>query len=141
SPPPHQVAEPPGKEQEARVRDQVAVDDPGQRALREVQVTLDGGERHVDDGHVDDDQQEASAEDDQGRAAVLVHASSDGVGAENSSAKNTARAARLNWCMHSTTRVAADRGGGAGPEVLFDASGLAADDGVVDTLARLQLQM
>ncbi len=57
-----QVAEPAGEQQEAAERQQVGVDDPGQRGLREAEVGLDRGQRHVDDAHVQHDQQVAQAE-------------------------------------------------------------------------------
>jgi hypothetical protein len=42
--------------------DQVGVDDPRERLLREAEVFTDRGERNPDDGHVEDDHQVAEAE-------------------------------------------------------------------------------
>ena len=42
-----EVAEPPAEQQEAAEREQVRVDDPGERGLREAEVLLDRGQRDV----------------------------------------------------------------------------------------------
>ena len=64
------VAEAPGEEQEPAEGDQVAVDDPREAGLAEAEVLLDGGQRDVDHRHVEDDHQEARAQDVEGEPAV-----------------------------------------------------------------------
>ena len=68
-----QVAEPPGQQQQPAERDQVGVDDPRQRRLREAEIRLDRRQRDVHDRGVEDDHHEAGAEHDQrGPAPVLL---------------------------------------------------------------------
>ena len=74
---PEEIAKPAGQQQQATEGDQVGVDDPGQAGLREAQVRLDRGQRYVDDRHVDDDQEEPGAEDDQREPASVFHAHLD----------------------------------------------------------------
>ena len=62
---PEEIAEAAGEQQQAPEGDQVAVDDPGQARLAEVQVRLDGGEGDVDDRRVEDDHQLAQADDEE----------------------------------------------------------------------------
>jgi hypothetical protein len=61
-----QVAEPAGEEQETAVGDQVAVDDPRQVGLGEVQVGLDGRQGDVDDGPVEGVHELSEADDHEG---------------------------------------------------------------------------
>jgi len=66
-----QVTEAAGEQQQAAERDQVAVDHPGERGLREAEVLLDRRQRDVHDRRVQDDHHEAGAEDEQrGPASV-----------------------------------------------------------------------
>jgi hypothetical protein len=64
-----QVSEPAAEEQEAAKRQQVTIDDPRQRGLREAEVPLDRGQRHVDDRAVENDHERAQAQHDQGKPA------------------------------------------------------------------------
>ena len=59
---PQQVAQPAGEQQEAAEGQQVGVDHPGQRGLREAEVGLDRRQRHVHDALVQDDHQVAQAQ-------------------------------------------------------------------------------
>ncbi len=64
-----QVAEAPGQQHDTSVGDQIGVHHPGQAGLREAEIALDRGQRHVDDGRVHDDHQEAGAENQQRQPA------------------------------------------------------------------------
>ena len=66
-----EVAQPTGEQQQATEGDQVGVDHPGEVGLREVQVALDGGERHVHDRRIDDHHQLAEADDEERDPAAL----------------------------------------------------------------------
>jgi hypothetical protein len=57
-----EVAQPPGEQQQTSERDQVCVDHPGKARLREAQIALNRGQRHVHDRGVEDDHQHAHAE-------------------------------------------------------------------------------
>ena len=71
----------PAKQERAGERDQIGVDHPGQRGLREVQVALDGRQRHVHDRLVEDVHQHREADDDQrDPAPAVVHEGSEGRG-------------------------------------------------------------
>ena len=65
-----QVAEPAGQEQEAAEGQQVGVDHPGQRRLREAEVGADRGQRDVHDALVEHDHQVAQAEHVEGQPAA-----------------------------------------------------------------------
>jgi hypothetical protein len=71
---PKQVAKASGEQKEAAERDQERVDDPGQVALREMEVALDRRQRHVDDRRVEDDHQLRQADHHQGKPAPLIAA-------------------------------------------------------------------
>src|SRR5436305_766748 len=64
-----QVAQPPGEQQQTAERDQVRVHHPGEAGLREAEVALDRGQRHVDDSLVEDDHQHPAAEHDERQPA------------------------------------------------------------------------
>ena len=65
-----QVAEPAGQQQEAAEGEQVGVDDPGQRGLREAEVGADRGQGDVHDALVEHDHQVAQAEHVEGQPAA-----------------------------------------------------------------------
>ena len=65
-----QVAEAPAEQQEPAERQQVGVDDPRQRRLREAQVGLDRRQRDVHDRRVEDDHQRPEAQDGKGYPAI-----------------------------------------------------------------------
>ena len=67
-----EVAEPAAEEQEAAVREQVAVHDPGERRLREAEILLDRRQGDADDRDVEDDHQRGQAEDIEGNPAAPV---------------------------------------------------------------------
>ena len=67
-----QVADPADEQQQAAERDQVGVDDPGEAALAEAEVVLDRRQRDVHDRDVEDDHQDARAEDVEGEPAAAV---------------------------------------------------------------------
>jgi hypothetical protein len=67
-----QVAQAPREQQQAAERDHVGVDHPGEVALGEAQVILDGRQRDVDDRAVDDDHQHGHAEHVEGGPAVVL---------------------------------------------------------------------
>jgi hypothetical protein len=67
-----EVAESPGKQQQAAERDQVGVDRPRQARIREPEVVLDIRQGDVHDGHVEDDHQHARAEHVEGKPALSV---------------------------------------------------------------------
>jgi hypothetical protein len=58
-----EVTEAPTEEQEAPVREQVRVDHPGERRLREAEVLADGGKGNSDDRDVEDDHQARQTKD------------------------------------------------------------------------------
>jgi trans-2,3-dihydro-3-hydroxyanthranilate isomerase len=60
-----QVAEPAGEQEQAPIGDQIAVEDPGEIRLAEVEVALDRGQRDVDDRRIDDAHQLPEADDDE----------------------------------------------------------------------------
>ena len=66
-----QVAEPAGQQQEAAERQQVGVDDPGQRRLGEAEVGLDRRQRDVHDARVEHDHQVAQAQHVERQPAAL----------------------------------------------------------------------
>jgi len=67
-----QVTQPAPEKEETAERQQVRVDDPRERRLREPEVLLDRRERHADDRHVEDDHQVSQAEYEQGQPASAV---------------------------------------------------------------------
>ena len=69
APVPEEVAEPAAEQQEAAEREQVGVDDPGERGLGEPEVLSDRRQRDAHDRHVEDDHQVAQAEDVRARAS------------------------------------------------------------------------
>ena len=69
---PEQVTEAAGEQQEAAERDQEGVDDPGQIALGEVEITLDRGQRHVHDRRVEHDHELGQADDHEGQPAAAI---------------------------------------------------------------------
>ena len=60
---PEQVAQPSAEQQEAAEREQVGVDHPGERSLREAEIVPNSRERDVHDRAVEHDHQVAEAED------------------------------------------------------------------------------
>ena len=66
-----EVAEPAAEQQEAAEGQQVGVDDPRERGLREAEVVPDRRQRDVHDRRVEHDHQVAEAEDDQRDRAAL----------------------------------------------------------------------
>ena len=69
---PDEVAEPAGEQEQPAERDQVRVHDPREARLREAEVALDRRQRDVHDRLVEDDHEEARAQDDQRDPAVAV---------------------------------------------------------------------
>ena len=69
---PEEVAQPPAQQQEAAEREQVGVDHPGERGLREAEVVPDRREGDVHDRHIQHDHQVAEAEDDQREPACAA---------------------------------------------------------------------
>jgi hypothetical protein len=69
TPIPVEIAEPPAEQQKAAVRQQVGVDDPGQRGVGEAEVVLDRGQGDADDRDVEDDHQAREAQDVEGEPA------------------------------------------------------------------------
>jgi hypothetical protein len=67
-----QVAQAAGQQQQAAERDQVGVDHPGEAALREAEVVLDRGQRHVHDRRVEHDHEHAGAQHVEGQPALAV---------------------------------------------------------------------
>src|SRR5438067_2348627 len=67
-----EVAEPAAEEQEAAIREQVAVHDPGERRLREAEILLDRRQGDADDRDGEDDYQRGQAEDVEGDPAASV---------------------------------------------------------------------
>ncbi len=59
---PEEVAKPPAEQQEAAERQQVGVDDPGERRLAEAEVGPDRRQRDIHDDRVEDDHQVRGAE-------------------------------------------------------------------------------
>jgi hypothetical protein len=57
-----QVAEPPAEQQKAACREQVGVDDPGERALGKLQTFTDRRQRDVHDRDVKHDHQDTHAQ-------------------------------------------------------------------------------
>ena len=67
-----EVAQPAAEQEEAAEGEQVGVDHPGERRLREAEILPDRRQRDAHDRHVEDDHQVAQAEDDQRQPAVPV---------------------------------------------------------------------
>jgi hypothetical protein len=65
APPADQVAEPAGQQQQSAEGDQVGVDHPRERRLREAEVALDRRQRDVHDRGVEDDHQHPDAQHDE----------------------------------------------------------------------------
>jgi hypothetical protein len=77
--PPDEVAESTGQQEGPGKGDQVGVDHPGECRLGEVQIVLDGGQRHVHDRLVKRVHQHREADDDQGDpTATLMDETADG---------------------------------------------------------------
>ena len=66
APPADQVGHAPAEQQEAAEHQRVAVDDPLQRGVGDVEVGLDRRQRDVHDGRVEDDHELREADDDEG---------------------------------------------------------------------------
>jgi hypothetical protein len=75
APAPDQIADPPGEEQEASVADQIAVDNPGQVLLGEVERALDRRKRDVYYRRIDNAHQVGEANDDESDPAGSISCS------------------------------------------------------------------
>ena len=69
-----QVAKPACQKQQSAKGDQVAVHYPGERGLREMQIVLYGGQRHVDHGGIEREHQLANTEDHHGNPGLSASA-------------------------------------------------------------------
>ena len=79
---PEEIAEPAAEQEKAAEREQIGVDDPRQRRLREAEILADRGQRDAHDRHVEDDHQVAEAEDEErepASAAIGGHVASSRV--------------------------------------------------------------
>ena len=69
---PEEVAQPPTEQEEAAEGEQVGVDDPRERLLREPEVLSDRRQRDTDDRDIEHDHQVAQAEDEECEPAGAV---------------------------------------------------------------------
>ena len=98
---PEQVGGAPAEQQEAAEEQRVGVDHPGQRAVGEAEVVLDGGQGHVHDRRVEDDHELAEADDDQGQPRIEVGVSAP-FHAEHRSTKRSGRSAQAEHRLRTT---------------------------------------